>query len=476
MATSNSFTITAGVTSFACDFGATDKETIVLTISSTGAVISSNDYSVLGVAASATAGDITIELDDAGDYVGEDLKITKYTNINTGAPADSMLVNFTSSGTTNPTNIQNEFAHLYDIVGQITGGTAVGTVDLGTVSDNLANVDALADIMFASPTQSGGHWDGSDTLSIGGDTTVEGILTTHETRLDDAETLLGFDTGGQLADDVVGSVITLNTNVAALLIAAGFSNPLTIAGSAVTLTDSGDYFATNNVEAALQDLGAHLDLLGQLSYAAGAITVNAAVMNKDAAENWDFIPGTGTDADAATSTGGLRLLTAGSMYYYSGTDSGDGLRVYRAHATTPVVQFLVDCGDSELSFYDASGDVRFYVNASAGGYAQVYNSFNQIGVRLAADSYQGVVFYDGGSQKAYAASDASGYLTIGRVGGNMNVKFYPTYIDFKQSGMEHLKIPANAGAPTTGVAEGSVYYDTGTNKLRVYNGGWVDLH
>ena len=77
-------------------------------------------------------------------------------------------------------------------------------------------------------------------------------------------------------------------------------------------------------------------------------------MNKDAAENWDFIPGTGTDADAATTTGGLRLFSTGSMYYYSGTNSGDGFRVVRAHATTPVLQFLVDCGDSELAFYNAS--------------------------------------------------------------------------------------------------------------------------
>lgn len=254
MATSNTFSITAGVTSFACDFGATDKETIVLTISSTGAVISSNDYSVLGVAASATAGDITIEWDDAGDYVGETLIISKFTEIDTGSPSDAMLVNFTTSGTTNPTNIQNEFAHLYDIVGQITGGTAVGTYDIADIGTVITRLNDLADDIFTTTTNSGtpAIWDGTNTLSIGGDTNVQSILTTHETRLDAAES--DIDTAQSDIDTAQSDITTLETNVAALNIAAGFPNPFVVAGQDVALADAGTYFTTDNVEAALQQI------------------------------------------------------------------------------------------------------------------------------------------------------------------------------------------------------------------------------
>ena len=45
----------------------------------------------------------------------------------------------------------------------------------------------------------------------------------------------------------------------------------------------------------------------------------------------------------------------------------------------------------------------------------------------------------------------------------------------KTPGQRHFK--ALSGAPTAEVADGDVYYDSGTNKLRVRAGGaWVDLH
>ena len=275
MATSNTFSITAGVTSFACDFGATDKETIVLTISSTGAVISSNDYSVLGVAASATAGDITIEWDDAGDYVGETLIISKFTEIDTGSPSDAMLVNFTTSGTTNPTNIQNEFAHLYDIVGQITGGTAVGTYDIADIGTVITRLNDLADDIFTTTTNSGtpAIWDGTNTLSIGGDTNVQSILTTHETRLNTIEPEM---------DTAQSDILTLESSVAALLVAAGFPNPYSVAAQDVAITDAGSYFTGAQVEAVLQEIAARtpkwiagaevsgIDAVVKVSGAAGA--------------------------------------------------------------------------------------------------------------------------------------------------------------------------------------------------------------
>lgn len=254
MATSNTFSITAGVTSFACDFGATDKETIVLTISSTGAVISSNDYSVLGVAASATAGDITIEWDDAGDYVGETLIVSKFTEIDTGSPSDAMLVNFTTSGTTNPTNIQNEFAHLYDIVGQITGGTAVGTYDIADIGIVITRLNDLADDIFTTTTNSGtpAIWDGTNTLSIGGDTNVQSILTTHESRLDTAETDIDAVEAVNTTQD--SRLTSAESNLSALNIMAGLPNPFATAASDVAIADAGTHFTTDNVEAALQEI------------------------------------------------------------------------------------------------------------------------------------------------------------------------------------------------------------------------------
>lgn len=262
MATSNTFSITAGVTSFACDFGATDKETIVLTISSTGAVISSNDYSILGVAASATAGDITIEWDDAGDYVGETLIISKFTEIDTGSPSDAMLVDFTSSGTTNPTNIQNEFAHLYDIISQITDGTAVGTYDIADIGTLIARLNDLADDIFTTTTNSGtpAIWDGANTLSIASLSNVQAILEAFETSINNLSSqvistaglpassasttnaaaaggyplyVLGVDTLNAVEwIDLLTQVLALTggTLTGALTITAGSANPLIVHG------------------------------------------------------------------------------------------------------------------------------------------------------------------------------------------------------------------------------------------------------
>jgi hypothetical protein len=269
MATSNTFNITAGVTTFACDFGATDKETIVCTIVSTGAVINSNDYSILGVAASSTAGVISIEWADAGDYVGEQLKVTKYTNINigVGGPANSMLVDFTSSGATNPTNVQNEFAHLYGIVGQITGGSAVGTVDLGDLVTAQTNVDAVADILFDSPTLDvNGNWDGTDTLTR----TVESIdadLATAETNISTLQT----------------TVSSHSTSISALENAA-FGGPLVINAADVDIADAGGYFTATTTEAALAEL--HTEAIyraeRQWLYAAIARPINRGYALTDA--------------------------------------------------------------------------------------------------------------------------------------------------------------------------------------------------
>lgn len=191
MAITETLNVTSSTTSLTTSVGATDRELVKLyhVVASPASItlINSALYTITGY--SDTSQKLSIVFDDWTDYVGDSILVVIYTDIDTGNVADAMLTSFGTAANISPTTLQNELAHLYYIVGQITDGDAVGTVSLGTVSDVLANVNTIADLIFESPSLDvDSNWDGTDTLSIGGDTTVEGILTTHESRLDTAET------------------------------------------------------------------------------------------------------------------------------------------------------------------------------------------------------------------------------------------------------------------------------------------------
>ena len=192
MAITETLSVTTSTTSLTTSVGATDRELVKLyhVVASPASItlINSALYTITGY--SDTSQKLSIVFDDWTDYVGDSILVVIYTDIDTGNVADAMLTNFGTAANISPTTLQNEMAHVYYIIGQITGGAAVADVSLADLSDAITRINDLADDIFTTTTNAGSPalWDGTNTLSIGGDTNVQAILTTHESRLDTAET------------------------------------------------------------------------------------------------------------------------------------------------------------------------------------------------------------------------------------------------------------------------------------------------
>lgn len=301
MAITETLNVTSSTTSLTTSVGATDRELVKLyhVVASPASItlINSALYTITGY--SDTSQKLSIVFDDWTDYVGDSILVVIYTDIDTGNVADAMLTNFGTAANISPTTLQNEMAHVYYIIGQITGGAAVADVSLADLSDAITRINDLADDIFTTTTNAGSPalWDGTNTLSIGGDTNVQAILTTHESRLDTAETdiaaledtdathtaqLAGTTSSGlktafleaiSRLQDQIGSTLGLPAAVAsAQAEAADSASPIQVLAVDTLgaleyidllaqvkngpITDTGNYFTTDTVNAALQQLGA----------------------------------------------------------------------------------------------------------------------------------------------------------------------------------------------------------------------------
>lgn len=303
MAITETLNVTSSTTSLTTSVGATDRELVKLyhVVASPASIslISSSLYTITGYSDTSQA--LSIVFDDWTDYVGDSILVVIYTDIDTGNVADAMLTAFGTAANISPTTLQNEIAHVYYIIGQITGGASVADVSLADISNAIARINNLAGKVFASTTTAGlpALWDGTDTLSIGGEDSVEEILTTHESRLDTAEadiaaleatdathtaqlagtTSSGLKTAFEASiaslQDQIGSTLGLPAAVAsAQAEAADSASPIQVLAvdtlgaleyidllaqvKNAPITDTGNYFTTDTVNAALQQLGASL--------------------------------------------------------------------------------------------------------------------------------------------------------------------------------------------------------------------------
>ena len=299
MAITETLNVTSSTTSLTTSVGATDRELVKLyhVVASPASIslINSALYTITGYSDTSQA--LSIVFDDWTDYVGDSILVVIYTDIDTGNVADAMLTNFGTAANISPTTLQNEMAHVYYIIGQITGGAAVADVSLADLSDAITRINDLADDIFTTTTNAGSPalWDGTNTLSIGGDTNVQAILTTHESRLDTAETdiaaleatdathtaqLAGTTSSGLKTafeasiaslQDQIGSTLGLPAAVAsAQAEAADSASPIQVLAVDTLgaleyidllaqvkngpITDTGNYFTTDTVNAALQQL------------------------------------------------------------------------------------------------------------------------------------------------------------------------------------------------------------------------------
>lgn len=314
MAITETLSVTTSTTSLTTSVGATDRELVKLyhVVASPASIslISSSLYTITGYSDTSQA--LSIVFDDWTDYVGDSILVVIYTDIDTGNVADAMLTNFGTAANISPTTLQNEMAHVYYIIGQITGGAAVADVSLADLSDAITRINDLADDIFTTTTNAGSPalWDGTNTLSIGGDTNVQAILTTHESRLDTAETDINTLQADVIAaqataDGAVSVNATQSAAIASLQsqIASGVGLPTPVASAQAeaadsaspiqvlavdtlgtvewidllaqvkrgTLTDAGNYFTTKKVEEALQEIVAN-----SVKWAGGARIDNGA--------------------------------------------------------------------------------------------------------------------------------------------------------------------------------------------------------
>lgn len=231
-------------------FGAVEKSQLSLKLTDEDGVasyIAADQWSVNGYGEDSES--ITITWANAVNYTAPaTLRIVK-------SVRTDMLATF-GSGPTTDKKLQDEFANIIT----------------NMIIPMLGANNAAADLIFGAGNwndDANGNWDGSDTISIGGDTNIVDILTTHETRLDTAETDIdALDVRLTTAESDIDAVESVNTtqdarltsaetNLSALNDAAGFPNPFSVAAQDVTVGDSGGYFTAAQVEAVLQEMAAN---------------------------------------------------------------------------------------------------------------------------------------------------------------------------------------------------------------------------
>ncbi len=152
-------------------FGAVEKSQLSLKLTDEDGVasyIAADQWSVNGYGEDSES--ITITWANAVNYTAPaTLRIVK-------SVRTDMLATF-GSGPTTDKKLQDEFANIIT----------------NMIIPMLGTNNSTADLLFGSGNWTddvNGNWDGSDTISIGGDTNIVDILTTHETRLDTAETTI----------------------------------------------------------------------------------------------------------------------------------------------------------------------------------------------------------------------------------------------------------------------------------------------
>jgi hypothetical protein len=217
---------------------------------------------------------------------------------------------------------------------------------------------------------------------------------------------------------------------------------------------------------------------------------------------WDIAP-SGTAGNAITFTQAMTLdasgnLGVGSPYVVNGRVGTDGTfssmdakRQYvtmgmasdvatfktdwysGAGGTTPPMAFLT--GPTERARITAAGDLLVGLTSTVGA-AKLAIAGTTLSTTNTLSTFSG----------AYGGFDWVGRSTRIFAGTadatNSQIEFYAGVSGainerFRIKGPGQVRFLPLASAPTTNVEDGDVYYDSGTNKLRVRAGGsWVDLH
>ena len=135
---------------------------------------------------------------------------------------------------------------------------------------------------------------------------------------------------------------------------------------------------------------------------------------------------------------------------------------------------------------DASGNLLVGDPSVTGAVISAYSAANGIiRIRGGSGTNQGGAFFvanSAGSQTLAAFGDSARMLggsvdaSVTVFAGNVPLTFYVNSVErgrYKTTGqLRFVPLSADPGGAETG----DVYYNSSTNKLRVYNGAWVDLH
>jgi hypothetical protein len=163
MAVKNIFIADGQATVFKTTFGITDKDLFDLKIHS-GGIVDTADYTVDGIGDS--SGELTITYPGAIDLEpGTEITALGHSNVDEGDPDASSLTDFTAADFISPQAIQNEYVHLYKLIGMVIGGADLALIDLSTASNTLDRMNSVAELLFNEPSLDGDlNWDGSNGL------------------------------------------------------------------------------------------------------------------------------------------------------------------------------------------------------------------------------------------------------------------------------------------------------------------------
>jgi hypothetical protein len=258
-----------------------------------------------------------------------------------------------------------------------------------------------------------------------------------------------------------------------------WSSATGVAGLSVT-TNHPLVFSTNNTERARIDASGNLGL--GVTPSAWASTAKAFQL-KSYSSLFESVGGKTSIAfnayESATDAYTYLQPEAASMYQQvSGVH-----RWFTAASGT--AGNTISFGDPKMTL-DASGNLLVGDPSATGAVISAYSAANGlIRIRGGSGTNQGGAFFvsnSSGSGTLAAFGDTARMLggtvdaSVTVFAGNVPLTFYVNSVErgrYKTTGqLRFVPLSADPGGAETG----DVYYNSSTNKLRVYNGAWVDLH